>query len=102
MKFFVISDDADAVTGMRLSGIEGIVVHDDDEAIKALERAAGDESVAVVLMTEGVCERCGSRAAELKQAGERPLIVVIPDRSGRGRSGDAIARYVREAVGIKL
>ena len=31
MKFFLISDNVDTVTGMRLAGIEGVVVHEAQE-----------------------------------------------------------------------
>lgn len=102
MRFFIISDDADAVTGMRLAGIEGKVVHNDAEAHAALDRAVAEEDIGVLLLTAGVCERYAERTAAMKQSGSRPLVVTIPDRRGNGSSGEAIARYVREAVGIRI
>ena len=102
MRFYVISDIGDALTGLRLAGIEGEFAPDEETTAAAIERAVADESIAVVLMTATAYERGGERVAQLKQSGTRPLIVTIPDCTGKGGSGEAIARYVREAVGIKI
>ncbi|MBQ4313107.1 MAG: V-type ATP synthase subunit F, partial [Clostridia bacterium] len=52
MKFFLISSNNDTTIGLRLAGIDGVIVRDEEEARAALERAVADESVGVVLMTE--------------------------------------------------
>ena len=39
MRFYLISDNVDTQVGMRLAGIEGIVVHEADEVRKALTDA---------------------------------------------------------------
>lgn len=38
MKMYLISDNIDTYTGMRLAGVEGVVVHERDELREALER----------------------------------------------------------------
>ena len=43
MKMFLISDNIDTYTGMRLAGIEGVVVHEREELKKALENAISDK-----------------------------------------------------------
>ena len=37
MKMFLISDNIDTLTGMRLAGVEGAVVHERDELKEALK-----------------------------------------------------------------
>ena len=37
MKFFLISDIVDTKMGMRFAGIEGVVVHQEDEVRSELE-----------------------------------------------------------------
>lgn len=39
MKFFLISDNVDTKMGMRFAGIEGVVVHQEDEVRSELEKA---------------------------------------------------------------
>ena len=100
MRFYVISDNVDTQVGMRLAGIEGIVVHEADEVHKALSDAMEQDDIAVILMTEHLV-RLG-RVDDLKLNRSRPLIVEIPDRHGNGRAKDSITRYVREAIGIRI
>ena len=102
MRFYVISDNVDTQVGMRLAGIEGVVVHEEDEVRKALSDAMEQEDIAVVLMTEHLVRLCPELVGDLKLNRSRPLIVEIPDRHGNGRAKDSITRYVREAIGIKI
>ena len=41
MRFYLISDNIDTMVGMRLAGIEGIVVHEEEEVQKALYNENG-------------------------------------------------------------
>lgn len=102
MKFYLISDNADTKMGMRIAGIEGVVASGAEEALSALESAAADENIAVVLMTEKLVELCHDKVYDIKLNRRRPLIVEIPDRHGNSGAVDAISRYVEEAIGIKL
>ena len=49
---FLISDNIDTCTGMRLAGVEGVVVHERDELKDALEKAIADKEIGVLLLTE--------------------------------------------------
>ena len=102
MKFYLISDNHDTVTGLRLAGIEGEVVHERNEVETALSKAIENEEIGVVLMTEQLVEKCPDMVYDLKMHRTRPLIVEIPDRHAEGRSKDSIKRYIHEAIGIKL
>ena len=39
MKMYLISDNVDTLTGMRLAGVDGVVVHERQELREALENA---------------------------------------------------------------
>ena len=88
--------------GMHLAGINGVVVHEENEVKEALSRAMEMEDVAVILMTEKLVQLCPELVYELKLNRKQPLIVEIPDRHGSGRAKDSITRYVREAIGVKI
>ena len=38
MKMYLISDNVDTYTGMRLAGVDGVVVHERDELREELEK----------------------------------------------------------------
>ena len=102
MKFFLLSDNVDSEVGMRLVGIDGIVVHTREAFLNALETALEDPEIAVILITTKLVELAPNVISELKLTQSRQLIVEIPDRHGESAIGEAIDRYVSEAIGVKL
>lgn len=52
MKMYLISDNVDTLTGMRLAGVDGVVVHEREELRKELETAMDDKNVGIILLTE--------------------------------------------------
>lgn len=102
MKFFLLSDNVDTLVGMRLVGIEGIVIHDRQEVLNELEKAMQNEDNCIILITTKLVELCPRVISELKLRRPKPLIVEIPDRHGTSTVGESIDRYVSEAIGIKM
>ena len=58
MRFFLISDNSDAMNGLRLAGIEGTVARSEADLRQALENAAKQPDIAVLLVTEKIAETC--------------------------------------------
>ena len=78
MKFFLISDNVDTKMGMRFAGIEGVVVHQEDEVRSELEKAVNRDDIAVILITETLVSLCPDLIYDLKLNRKQPLIVEIP------------------------
>ena len=102
MKMFLISDNIDTYTGMRLAGVEGVVVHERPQLKEALDKVLADKEVGVVLLTEKFGREFPDIIDDIKLNRKLPLIVEIPDRHGTGRKPDFITSYVNEAIGLKL
>ena len=102
MRCFLISDNTDTLMGMRLAGVEGVVVHERAETLAALSSAMHTEGIAVVLITEKLAALCGAEVSELKEHTALPLVVIIPDRHGNSDMTAAISRYLAETVGIHI
>lgn len=102
MKFFLISDNIDTQMGLRLAGIEGVVVHERREFLEVLEEKMHDETIAIILLTTKLVNLCPDIISEIKLKRKSPLLVEIPDRHGSSNIGETIDRYVSEAIGVKL
>ena len=100
MKMFLISDNIDTYTGMRLAGVEGVVVHEREELRKALEDAIANKEI--ILLTEKFGREFPDIIDDMRLNHRLPLIIEIPDRHGTGRAPDFILSYVNEAIGLKL
>jgi len=102
MKMYLISDNIDTYTGMRLAGVDGVVVHEHDELKKALDEVLQDDSIGIVLLTEKFGREFPDAIDEFRLQRTMPLLVEIPDRHGTGRKKDFITSYITEAIGLKL
>ena len=102
MKMFLISDNINTYTGMRLAGVEGVVVHERQELKDALDKVLADKEIGIVLLTEKFGRDFPDLVNDLKLSYKTPLFVEIPDRHGTGRKPNFITDYVNEAIGLKL
>ena len=102
MKMFLISDNVDTLTGMRLAGVEGCIVHERAELRKALEDAIANKENGIILLTEKFGREFPDIIDDVRLNRRLPLLIEIPDRHGTGRKPDFITSYVNEAIGIKL
>ena len=102
MKMFLISDNVDTLTGMRLAGVEGCIVHERAELRKALEDAIANKENGIILLTEKFGREFPDIIDDVRLNRRLPLLIEIPDRHGTGRKPDFITSYVCEAIGIKL
>lgn len=99
MKFHLITDNRDAATGMRLAGIEYTLTASPEQCQEALKKAIEDETVGIILITQGLYEKCADAVNEIKKTVTLPLITEIPDNGNEFKS-DTITRYVADAIGI--
>lgn len=102
MQMFLISDNVDTYTGMRLAGVDGVVIHSKKHLKEQLEKAMGNKDLGILLITEKLGHEFPEIIDDVKLHRRLPLIVEIPDRHGTGRKPDFITSYVNEAIGLKL
>ncbi len=102
MKMYVISDNIDTLIGLRMTGADGIVVHGEEELKKALYSFLDRHDIGKLLINGALTSLCREQIDNIKTNRSRPLLVEIPDRHGNGRDENAIAEYIRTAVGIKI
>lgn len=102
MRMFLISDNVDTLTGMRLAGIEGVVVHEKAEIKKALDDVLSNKDIGIIMITEKLGKEIPEIVDDIKLNRTFPLLLEIPDRHGSGRRPDFITAYINEAIGIKI
>jgi V/A-type H+-transporting ATPase subunit F len=102
MKSFVISDNRDTWVGMRLAGIEGVIIHSREEVIEVMKAAVIDPEIGIIILTEKIVNLAKEEIMDYKLKRKKPLIIEIPDRHGTTRGQDVITHYIRESVGIRI
>ena len=89
MKMFLISDNVDTQTGMRLAGVE-------------LQKTLADKEIGIILLTEKFGKEFPDILEDVRLNHKLPLLIEIPDRHGTGRAPDFITSFVNESIGLKL
>ncbi|MDN6294299.1 MAG: V-type ATP synthase subunit F [Alkalibacterium sp.] len=102
MEMFCISDNINTTTGMRLAGVEGLVVHEKAEVKAALEKAVANKENGIILLTEKLAKDFPEIISNIRLKNQETLLVEIPDRHGTGRRSDFITSYINEAIGVKI
>ena len=102
MRVFCISDNVDTQMGLRLAGIEGVVVHTKEEVITTLDELIKDPDIGIILITTIIVDLAPEIISEYKLNLRSPLLVEIPDRHGSANIGETIDSYISEAIGIKI
>ena len=78
-------------------------VHGPEAAAAAIDNVLENRpDVGVIVLTEKAAEWVPAMVKSLRERGEPPLLVEIPDRHGSVRQGDFLMRYIREAIGVKI
>lgn len=102
MKAFCISDNTDTQIGLRLAGIESVVLHEKNEIIEKINALIADPTICIILLTTKVVHTCPEVISKYKLELKNTLLVEIPDRHDSSDIGQTIDRYISQAIGIKL
>lgn len=102
MRMYLLSDNVDTLTGMRMAGVDGVVLHQEDELRKKLDELLKQEDLAVIMITSTLLNLIRETVYDLKLRCSRPLIIEIPDRHGNGRTAESISQYVKDAIGVEM
>ena len=102
MKMYLISDNTETYEGMRLTGVNGIVVHDGESVVNTLKTAAADSDIGIVLLTEKAYSYASEQIDRFMAAHSRPLITRIPDRHGSVSKTESITDFIKNGIGRSL
>ena len=54
MRMYLISDNTDTLTGMRLAGVDGVIANEKETLEKALNEVLKDKNIGIILLTEAL------------------------------------------------
>ena len=101
MRFYLICDNDDTATGMRLAGIESTITCDKNAVVDKFREISSDADIGIILINQTLSRLCADEIADFRKNHSVPVIVEIPDRNSDGTE-NSIADYVRESIGIKI
>jgi len=102
MKMYLLSDNSDTREGMRLAGVDGIILHQSEEVEAKIKELLKSEETGIILITEKLRLMCNEYISNIMLTHKKPLILEIPDRHGFGRSKSSITDYIKKSIGLNF
>jgi len=100
MKIFLISDNSDTATGLRLVGVKSVIVRNHEEFILAFEKIITNPEAGVLLISEKLVKNSRELINKTKLEIKSPLIVKIPDRHNNQQ--EDFITDVHKVIGMKV
>lgn len=101
MKSFLICNDQETLVGMRLAGVQGIILNDRTEVLETIEQKIKDDEIGIIIITKAIMQLAEKEIMAIKLKSKVKLIVEIPG-AGLHYEDDYITRHIRESIGIKI
>ena len=101
MESYLISDNEDTLLGLKMAGIEGKIMTDDELIIKKIDELIDDPEIGIIILTHTIKVRIEEQVMARKLRAKNTLIVEVPG-PGQSIQSDFITRYIRESIGLKL
>lgn len=102
MQFYLLSDNLDALIGMRLAGVGGTLVKNKEDLKESLEKALERDDIAVILLTSKLIDTYKDYILNIKLGLKKPLIVEIPGNTDINESGKSIVSYIHKTTGMNI
>ncbi|MEW6035913.1 MAG: V-type ATP synthase subunit F [Candidatus Micrarchaeota archaeon] len=100
-KILVIGD-APLVMGFQLAGIENAVQADEKTIQQELEKALADKTWGIIITNENMLGKMDWRLKKKLDTIAYPVIIPMPDYTGKSAEGDEIRTLIKRALGFDL
>ena len=100
-KMIVIGDEA-LITGFKLAGLENTVLTKENEFQKTFEDYLNKSEYGIIVVNEIMLNNIDWRLRKKLDSIAYPVIVPIPDISGKTAEGEQIRNLIKRALGFDL
>jgi vacuolar-type H+-ATPase subunit F/Vma7 len=98
----IVIGDAPLVMGFQLAGIEETVTATDKTIQAELEKALADKQYGIIVTNEKMLARIDWRLKKKLDSIAYPVVIPMPDYSGKSEEGDQIRSLIKRALGFDL
>ena len=92
----------DAILGLSLAAVSGVVATSAEEVSQALDDALSTPDVGIVLVTDDVARLIEGRMDQLRLESAIPLVIELPGPGSTYPDRPALSEMIRRAIGIEI
>ncbi len=101
MKSYLLTENSDALVGMRLAGIRGELINSKETLLKKIKEKMDDVEIGILIISTPVVDLAREDVMMAKLKSNETLIIEIPS-ANQSFDNDYITRYIRESIGVKF
>jgi len=101
MESYLISDNEETLIGMKMAGISGELLTDNQVILNRIDELILDPKIGIIILTHKTKVKIEEEVMTRKLQSKETLIVEIPG-PGESIKNDFITKYIRESIGLKL
>jgi V/A-type H+-transporting ATPase subunit F len=101
MKSFVLCEKKETLLSMRLAGIGGKILSNQEEIENTVEELLLDDDIGLILISENILNMSKEYIMDKKLSQKKTLIIQIPEPEGL-QDKEYIMKYIKNSIGIKL
>lgn len=101
MKSIVLASQKETIVGLRLAGIQGILIKDAKKVIPRVEELINDSSIGTIMITQELFKVNQEALLEIKFKLKEKMIIKIPGFNEKMEES-LIYDHIRDSVGLKL
>lgn len=98
----IVIGDAPLVMGFKLAGIDNTVQVSEKSVQEELEKAIANKDIGIVVTNESMLSKIDWRLKKKLDNLAYPVIIPMPDYSGKSAEGDEIRNLIKRALGFDL
>jgi vacuolar-type H+-ATPase subunit F/Vma7 len=98
----VVIGDAALVMGFQLAGIENAVLASESTIQGEIEKALAVEEIGIIVTNEFLLNKIDWRLKKKLDTIAYPVVIPMPDYSGKSTEGDEIRNLIKRALGFDL
>lgn len=102
MKQFVLADNLDTLTGMRLAGVNGKLIKDNSQFSRIFNKVIEDKEIGLVLISPELIDANQDQINEVRFNRSTPLITSVSGPNEWQDQDDTIAATIQHAIGIQI
>ena len=101
MKSVVLANQKETIVGLRLAGIEGILIKDPKKVVPQVNVLINDSSVGTIMITQALFKENQEVLLEMKLKLKEKMIIKIPGFNEEMEES-LIYDHIRDSVGLKM
>jgi V/A-type H+-transporting ATPase subunit F len=101
MKSIVLANQKETIVGLRLAGIEGVLIEDSQDVLAQVKILVNDPSVGTIMITQALFNANKEALLEIKLKLKEKMIIKIPGFNEKMEES-LMYDHIRNSVGLKL